>query len=136
YLHEQGRVAAAQLHHAGPKASRQRPWEGLGPLGAAEAEKGEPGWQPVSCVATSTIDGWNVPRELTIEEIPEVVKKCGAAAKRVRLAGFDVLDLHSARGYLLHSFLSPISNARKDEYGGDIHGRMRFLLEVVEAVRK
>src|SRR5690606_3920064 len=136
YLHEQGRVAAAQLHHAGPKASRQRPWEGLGPLGAAEAQKGEPGWQPVSCVATSTISGWNVPRELTSEEIKQLVQKYREAAKRVRLAGFDVLDIHSAHGYLLHSFLSPISNTRQDEYGGNIQGRMRFLLEVVEAVRE
>lgn len=135
YLHEQGRVAAAQLHHAGPKASRQRPWEGLGPLGEAEAARGEPGWQPVSSVSARTIDGWNLPRELSQDEIQGLVRKYGQAARRVRQAGFDVLDIHAAHGYLLHSFLSPIANTRDDAYGGDIHGRMRLLLEVVEAVR-
>ena len=135
YLHEQNRVAAAQLHHAGPKASRQRPWEGLGPLGEREAENGEPGWQPVSSVSARTVDGWNLPRALTPDEIKDIVQKYAAAAKRVHLAGFDVLDIHAAHGYLLHSFLSPIANTRDDEYGGSIQGRMRFLLEVVEAVR-
>ena len=135
YLHEQGRVAAAQLHHAGPKASRQRPWEGLGPLGEAEAARGERGWQPVSSVSARTIDGWNLPRELSQDEIKGLVRKYGQAARRVHQAGFDVLDIHAAHGYLLHSFLSPIANTRDDAYGGDIHGRMRFLLEVVEAVR-
>ncbi|AEC20839.1 putative FMN oxidoreductase [Pusillimonas sp. T7-7] len=135
YLHEQGRIAAAQLHHAGPKASRQRPWEGLGPLGEKEAASGEPGWQPVSCVPTRTIAGWNLPHALTPEEIKILVQKYAQAAKRVQLAGFDVLDIHAAHGYLLHSFLSPISNTREDEYGGDIQGRMRFLLEAIEAIR-
>ena len=135
FLHGQGAVAAAQLHHAGPKSSRQRPWEGLGPLGDAEAAKGEPPWQPVSSVASRTIEGWHQPRAMTTDEIHRLVDAYAAGARRVNQAGYDVLDIHAAHGYLLHSFLSPVSNTRNDEYGGDLAGRMRIVLEIADALR-
>ncbi|WP_256977113.1 NADH:flavin oxidoreductase/NADH oxidase [Bordetella genomosp. 10] len=136
FMKSMGVLPAAQLHHAGPKSSRQRPWEGLGPLGETEACRGEPPWQPVSATGSSTVQGWNVPHKLSVEEIGEIVEAYGRAAARAAEAGFEVLDIHSAHGYLLHSFLSPVNNDRDDAYGGDIHGRMRFPLEVAAAVRK
>lgn len=135
FLREQGVVPAAQLHHAGPKSARQRPWEGLGPLGEAEAARGEPAWRPVSSSDGRSVDGWHQPRAMTIDEIKRLLDAYGAAARRVDAAGFDVLDIHAAHGYLIHSFLSPVANFRTDAYGGDLRGRMKFALEVAEAVR-
>ena len=135
FLHQQGSVAAAQLHHAGPKSSRQRPWEGLGPLGEKEAAKGEPPWQPVSSTGVASTAGWHQPRPMTIPEIHKLVEDYGQGARRVNEAGFDVLDIHAAHGYLIHSFLSPVANDRKDAYGGDRNGRMRLALEIAESVR-
>lgn len=135
FLHERGALAAAQLHHAGPKAARQRPWEGLRPLGAADAVRGEPPWRPVSSSAGGTAHEFQEPRELTVDEIRELVDSYAAAARRVDEAGFDVLDIHAAHGYLIHAFLSPIANFRDDGYGGDIDGRMRLALEIAEATR-
>lgn len=135
FLHGCGSLAAAQLHHAGPKASRQRPWEGIGPLGAIEAAKGEPPWQPVSSTASKTMEGWHQPRQLTVDDIKVLLDKYAAGARRADAAGFDVLDIHAAHGYLLHTFLSPVANLRDDAYGGDFQGRIRILLEVAEAVR-
>jgi 2,4-dienoyl-CoA reductase-like NADH-dependent reductase (Old Yellow Enzyme family) len=135
FLHQQGVVAAAQLHHAGPKSSRQRPWEGLGPLGDAEAAKGEKPWQPVSSSASRTIEGWHQPRAMTLDEIKALIEAYGAGARRVDQAGFDVLDIHAAHGYLLHTFLSPVANMREDAYGGDLQGRMRLVLEIAECLR-
>jgi 2,4-dienoyl-CoA reductase-like NADH-dependent reductase (Old Yellow Enzyme family) len=135
FLHSEGALAAAQLHHAGPKASRQRPWEGLGPLGDAEAAGGETPWQPVSSMASETIAGWHQPRAMTIDEIERLIEAYRLGALRADRAGFDVLDIHAAHGYLLHSFLSPVSNQRNDRYGGDLAGRMRLVLEIAEALR-
>ncbi|WP_158745778.1 NADH:flavin oxidoreductase/NADH oxidase [Acidisphaera sp. L21] len=135
FVQAQGSLAAAQLHHAGPKSSRQRPWEGLGPLGEAEAAKGEPPWQPVSSSAAKTIEGWHQPRQMSVEDIQCLVADYGRGAARAAQAGFDVLDIHAAHGYLIHSFLSPVANFRNDAYGGDINGRMRFALEIAESVR-
>lgn len=135
FLHEQGTLAAAQLHHTGPKASRQRPWEGLGPLGEKEAARGEPPWQPVASTSVASTSGWLQPRAMTIPEIQRLVGEYGKSAARVAKAGFDVLDIHAAHGYLIHTFLSPVANHRNDAYGGDINGRMRFALEIAEAVR-
>lgn len=135
FLRAQGSVPAAQLHHCGPKASRQRPWEGLGPLGALEAERGEHPWQPVSASIGASAAGWLQPRPLSITEIGKLVDDYAKCTRRVADAGFDVLDIHAAHGYLLHSFLSPVSNARDDRYGGDRAGRMRLLLEIAESVR-
>ncbi|CAM3783564.1 NADPH dehydrogenase [Bordetella sputigena] len=136
FLHAQGVLAAAQLHHAGPKSARQRPWEGLGPLGEREAARGEPAWQPVSSCEGKTLDHWHRPRGLTVAEINTLVRAYGAAARRADAAGFDVIDIHAAHGYLLHSFLSPVANLRQDEYGGDRQGRMRIVLEIAEELRR
>ena len=135
FLHRQGSLAAAQLHHCGPKASRQRPWEGLGPLGEKEAAKGEPPWQPVSSSAEASTPGWLQPRALTSEDIRKLIEDFRQGARRVAEAGFDVLDIHGAHGYLIHSFLSPVANRRTDAYGGDSKGRMRLALEIAESVR-
>lgn len=135
FLQDQGSLAAAQLHHAGPKSSRQRPWEGLGPLGEAEAAKGEPPWQPVSSMSDASVAGWHQPRAMSLDEIHRLIDAYAAGAGRVDRAGFDVLDIHAAHGYLLHSFLSPVANQRNDGYGGDLDGRMRIVLEIAEALR-
>ena len=135
FLKSQGSIPAAQLHHAGPKSSRQRPWEGLGPLGAAEAARGEPPWQPVSSVAAKTIEGWHQPRAMSVADIGQLVGDYGEAAARVARAGFEVLDIHAAHGYLIHSFLSPVANTRNDEYGGDLEGRIRLAIEIAQSVR-
>lgn len=135
FLRERGCVPAAQLHHAGPKASRQRPWEGLGPLNDVDAAKGEPAWKPVSATSRSTTTGWHTPERMSVEDIKNLIEKYAAGARRAAAAGFDVLDVHAAHGYLIHSFLSPINNDRNDEYGGEFAGRTRFALEVADAVR-
>lgn len=135
FLHDHGTVAAAQLHHAGPKSARQRPWEGLGPLGEAEAARGEPPWQPLSSSPSRTIEGWHKPRAMETDEIKKLVEDYGHAARRADKAGFDVLDIHCAHGYLIHSFLSPVANHRDDQYGGDLNGRMRLALEIAESLR-
>lgn len=135
FMHSLGKLAAAQLHHAGPKASRQRPWEGIGPLGEAEAAKGEPPWRPQAATTSETVSGWHTPEMMTVEDIAEVVAAYGRGAARCAEAGFDVMDIHAAHGYLLHSFLSPVNNNRTDAYGGSLENRSRFALEVAKAVR-
>ncbi len=116
-----------QLAHAGRKASTSPPFLGGRPLSA-----GEGAWQTVAPSAIPFGEGWHTPRELSIEEIGALKDDFVEAAKRALRLGFDVVELHSAHGYLLHQFLSPLVNRRKDEYGRD---RMKFPLEVVAAVR-
>ena len=135
FLRAQGAVPAAQLHHAGPKSSRQRPWEGLGPLGDAEAARGEPPWQPLSSSPSPSVSGWHQPRAMSVDEIKRLLDAYAQGARRVAEAGYDVLDIHAAHGYLIHAFLSPVANHREDEYGGSLEGRMRLALEIAEAVR-
>jgi 2,4-dienoyl-CoA reductase-like NADH-dependent reductase (Old Yellow Enzyme family) len=117
-----------QIGHAGRKASAQRPWEGRDHLRADQ----EP-WQTVAPSPLPFGEGWHVPRELSVAEIKSLVEAFGDSARRARRIGFDVLELHSAHGYLLHEFLSPLSNRRSDEYGKD---RMKFPLEAARAVRE
>ncbi|WP_185984642.1 NADH:flavin oxidoreductase/NADH oxidase [Aureimonas mangrovi] len=136
FLHGQGTLAAAQLHHAGPKASRQRPWEGRGPLGAVESARGEAAWQPIAASSGKTLDNWHEPRAATLEDIREIVAAYGQGARRADEAGFDVLDIHAAHGYLIHSFLSPVNNDRTDAYGDSLEGRMRLALEIAEELRR
>lgn len=96
----------------------------------------EGGWQPVGPSALAWDDkNFRVPRELGVDEIDEVVRDFARAAIRAERAGFDVIELHAAHGYLIHSFLSPLSNRRQDAYGGDFDGRVRLCLEVVRAIR-
>lgn len=135
FIRAQGSVPAAQIGHCGPKASRQRPFEGLQPLGPADGARGEPPWQAVGSTAEPSAPGYQVPHALTIPEIEAVVAAFGEGARRCNEAGFDVLDVHAAHGYLIHSFLSPLGNRRTDAYGGGRAGRIRFALEIAEALR-
>jgi len=136
YVHAQGARIGMQLAHAGRKASMQRPWFGNAALDAADHDRGDDPWPIVGPVATPHNEGWLVPRELDASGIAGIVAAFGAAAARAHAAGLDVLEIHGAHGYLIHSFLSPISNTRNDAYGGDLAGRMRMALEVARAVRE
>lgn len=130
-----GAVPAAQIGHCGGKASRQRPFDGHGPLGEADAARGEPPWTPVGPIAEPSAPGYHVPHELTTAEIVAIVDAFADGTRRVAQAGFRFLEVHAAHGYLIHSFYSPISNRRRDGYGGSGRGRMRLALEIAEAVR-
>ena len=128
FIHSQGTLAGVQLAHAGRKASTLRPWDGH------IAIEGNGGWEAVAPSAVA-FDGYPTPRELTIDEIRALPSVFVAAAQRAIEAGFDVLEIHAAHGYLLHEFLSPLSNHRTDNYGGSLGHRMRLLLEVATAIR-
>jgi 2,4-dienoyl-CoA reductase-like NADH-dependent reductase (Old Yellow Enzyme family) len=130
FLHAQGAVAGIQLAHAGRKASTWRPW--ADERGSVPESQG--GWTAVAPSAVA-FTGYAVPAELDRVGIDAVVADFAAATRRSLDAGFDVLELHAAHGYLLHQFLSPLSNLRTDEYGGSLENRARLLLEVIAAVR-
>ena len=135
FLRQHGSVPAIQLGHAGRKACTQRPWQGNGPLNRADIERGESPWPIVAHGSNAMAENWLVPDELTGPEMDQVLDAFRSAARRALAAGFDVAELHGAHGYLLHGFLSPLSNQRSDRYGGSLENRMRFPLEVAEAVR-
>ena len=113
----------------------QRPWFGNGPLNEADFERGDMPWTQVGPSAIPVAEGWPVPHALTAEEIETLLEDYKSAAKRALAAGYKIIELHGAHGYLIHSFLSPLSNQRTDAYGGDLHGRMRLALEAAEAIR-
>ncbi|HEY7664881.1 MAG TPA: NADH:flavin oxidoreductase/NADH oxidase [Xanthobacteraceae bacterium] len=119
-----------QLAHAGRKASAHRPWAGGKPLGAAE----DP-WETIAPSAVPFGPDWPIPREMTAADMERVRDAFVSAAKRAVRVGFDAIELHGAHGYLLHSFISPVSNKRTDQYGGALAARLRYPLEIVEAVR-
>ena len=136
FLRGQGAAAGIQLSHAGHKGSSQRPWEGSGPLGEADAQaRGDDPWEPEGVTENPFDDGWAQPQRMSEDDIGTVIGEFAAAARRADAAGIDVAEIHCAHGYLLHSFLSPISNTRTDCWGGDLEGRMRMSLEVARAVR-
>ncbi len=135
FLKAHGAVPGIQLAHAGRKASMQRPWFGNGPLGEDDFARGDKAWEIAAPSALPVDEGWLVPHEMTIDDIHTVQQNFADAAGRAVEAGFEVLEIHSAHGYLGNSFLSPISNHRNDAYGGDLAGRMRFTLETAEKVR-
>ena len=130
FLKAQGAVAGIQLAHAGRKASAARPWEGGEPI---PPEKG--GWQPFAPSPLAFVEGSLAPVAMDTKTIAATVAQFAAAARRAREAGFDVIELHGAHGYLISSFLSPVTNRRDDRYGGSFENRIRVLLEVVDAVR-
>ncbi|MCB1366982.1 MAG: NADH:flavin oxidoreductase/NADH oxidase [Rhodobacteraceae bacterium] len=132
---DNGALPGVQLGHAGRKGGMQRPWFGNGPLGVADTARGDLGWKPLGPSAIPVADGWPEPHALSKGEIAALVDDYAAAAGRAREAGYRIVELHGAHGYLIHSFLSPLSNRREDSYGGDLKGRMRLALEAAEAVR-
>ncbi len=131
FINEFGNGAfGVQLCHAGRKASAKTPQEGGGPKPIAEG-----GYQAVGPSPVPISPAWPIPRALTLEDIKALVETFASAAARVEGSGASVIELHGAHGYLLHQFMSPISNHRTDRYGGSLENRMRFPLEVFEAVR-
>ncbi len=132
FIRAHGAVAGVQLAHAGRKASTLRPWDGNGAADAAHA-----GWlgQVIAPSAVAFAPSYPQPQAMTIEQIGEVTQAFVQAARRSVEAGFQIIELHAAHGYLLHEFLSPASNQRTDQYGGSLENRARFLLEVVAAVQ-
>ena len=130
FIDAQGAVAGVQLAHAGRKASTRPPWEGRGTV---PPDAG--GWEVVAPSAVAFSDDYPHPRAMELADVRRVVDGFAAAARRARQAGFRVVELHAAHGYLLHQFLSPLSNRRTDAYGGSFDRRARLTLEVVDAVR-
>ena len=131
FIRARGAVPGMQLAHAGRKASVRRPWDGGGPL---SAEAGA--WEPVAPSAMSFAERYTVPHALSPAEIGEVIAHFADATRRALEAGFEVIELHAAHGYLLHQFLSPVSNTRKDRYGGSFENRIRIVVESVRALRR
>ena len=125
-----GAVPGIQISHAGRKASSQRPWEGGQALLPEDG-----GWTPLAASAIPFHGNAITPHAMSIEELGGIVTEFAHAARLAREAGFKVIELHGAHGYLLHSMLSPVSNTRNDEYGGELAGRARLLMEVIDAVR-
>jgi 2,4-dienoyl-CoA reductase-like NADH-dependent reductase (Old Yellow Enzyme family) len=139
FIRQHGAVPGIQLGHSGRKARRFRPWQGGAPL-TEEAARAEglddwADWELVSSSALNAPASDPTPRALTTAEIPALVDKWAQAARRANEAGFEVLEIHGAHGYLLHQFLSPVANVRNDEYGGSELNRMRLAVEVTEAIR-
>ncbi|MGE0875522.1 MAG: NADH:flavin oxidoreductase/NADH oxidase [Burkholderiales bacterium] len=135
FVRSQGAVPAIQLAHAGRKASMARPWHGNGPLGEDAAARGETAWNIVGATAAPVGEGWATPAPAGDADLAAIRDAFVAAARRADAAGFGIAEIHAAHGYLLHTFLSPVSNTRSDGYGGSRDNRMRFPLEVVRAVR-
>lgn len=131
FLREHGAAPGMQLAHAGRKASTTAPW-----LGGKALLPKDGAWEPVAPSALRFDDGYPMPREITRAEIDDVIDAFAKAAERALAAGFEVLEIHSAHGYLLHEFLSPLSNQRSDEYGGSFENRTRIVRRVAEAIRK
>ncbi|WP_225833322.1 NADH:flavin oxidoreductase/NADH oxidase [Streptomyces sp. NK08204] len=130
FLVAQGTVPAIQLGHGGRKASTERPWRGGAPVGP-EAH----GWQPLAPSPVAFDERHSEPTELTTDQIRDIVGQFADAARRALAAGFEIVEIHGAHGYLINEFLSPHSNHRTDAYGGSYENRTRFALEVVDAVR-
>jgi 2,4-dienoyl-CoA reductase-like NADH-dependent reductase (Old Yellow Enzyme family) len=131
FLHQQGAVAGIQIAHAGRKASTDVPWRGGKPL-----DTGNGGWQPIAPSPVPFAEGYAVPREMMGADMERVRKEFAAAACRGREAGFEVIEVHMAHGYLLHEFLSPLTNKRTDACGGSLENRLRFPVSVARAVRE
>jgi 2,4-dienoyl-CoA reductase-like NADH-dependent reductase (Old Yellow Enzyme family) len=130
FIHAQKTLAGTQLAHAGRKGSTSRPWEGGGAI-----TRDHGGWEPVGPTAQPFADNYPAPRPLALEDIAAIVAAFASAARRALQAGFDVVELHAAHGYLIHQFLSPLVNTRSDAYGGSYDNRVRLCLEIVDAVR-
>jgi 2,4-dienoyl-CoA reductase-like NADH-dependent reductase (Old Yellow Enzyme family) len=136
FMRAEGAVPAIQLAHAGRKGSSQRPWQGAEALGEAEAAAGEGPWRMVAPSPLRANPKRDLPDEITLTEMATIKDAFAAATRRALAAGYDIVEIHGAHGYLLHEFLSPISNRRTDGYGGTLANRMRYPLEIAEVVRR
>ncbi|MEO7722434.1 MAG: tRNA-dihydrouridine synthase, partial [Pseudolysinimonas sp.] len=131
FIDDQGSIAGVQLAHAGRKASVDAPWRG-----GTSLDESQGGWRPLLAPSAEAFSSRSaVPEALSADEIDRIVGDFKRAARRSRAAGFRVIELHAAHGYLLHQFLSPLSNTRTDAYGGPLENRARLLLDIVRAVR-
>ncbi|WP_376099099.1 NADH:flavin oxidoreductase/NADH oxidase [Roseomonas sp. CCTCC AB2023176] len=135
FLRANGALAGIQLGHAGRKVSTKAPWEGFASLTEADAAGGRVPWQGIAPSAVPVKPGGPVPREMDADDIRKVIALHVDAVRRCGEAGFEVVEIHGAHGYIVQQFLSPVVNRRTDGYGGDRRGRMRFALELAEAVR-
>ena len=131
FIRSHGAVPGMQIAHAGRKASTAPPWTGGKPVSIEDG-----GWRPVAPSALAFDSGYTVPHELSADEIREIVGAFRKSAERALAAGFEVLEIHAAHGYLLHQFMSPLSNARTDAYGGEFENRVHIVKQVVRAVRE
>jgi 2,4-dienoyl-CoA reductase-like NADH-dependent reductase (Old Yellow Enzyme family) len=131
FIKSENAIPGIQLAHAGRKASTKIPWMGDGIV-----SKSAGGWEVIAPSATKFSDNYPQPTEMTLADMKAVVRQWCEATRRSLDAGFQVVEIHMAHGYLLHQFLSPLSNQRKDKYGGEFHNRMRFPLDVAKAVRE
>jgi len=137
FLEAEGTVPGIQLSHAGRKASERRPWHGETPVDSEDIElRNEHPWPSIAPSALPYADGWPEPLEMSEPEIESVINAFGSAAARSLEAGFKVIEIYAAHGFLIHQFLSPISNHRTDRWGGSLENRQRFAVEVARAVRK
>ena len=137
FLEAEGAVAGIQLSHAGRKASERRPWHGETPVNAEdEALRDEAPWQAEAPSPVPYADGWPSPTKMSEQDIARVIDAFGHAARRANAAGFRVIEIYAAHGFLVHQFLSPISNRRQDRWGGSAENRLRFAVEVARSVRK
>ncbi len=136
FISSEGSVPGIQLAHAGRKASERRPWHGEMPVDDKDiSERDEEPWQAIAPSAIPYADGWPTPIEMSTADIEQVVVSFGDAARRSSEAGFKVIEVYAAHGFLLHQFLSPIANQRTDGWGGSDVNRRRFALEVARSIR-
>ncbi len=136
FLAAQGAVPGIQLGHAGRKASMQRPWFGNGPLNDADLARGDMPWQVKGASPLALDEGWLTPAEMSADDIAALTADFVTAARRADAAGFGFAELHGAHGYLIQTFLSPLSNKRTDAWGGDLQGRMKLAIDTARAVRE
>ena len=137
FLSDEGCVPGIQLSHAGRKASERRPWHGETPVDEEDiAERNEHPWDAIGPSPIAYADGWPDPKEMSHADIQRVIASFGDAARRAREAGFKTLEVYAAHGFLIHQFLSPISNKRQDEWGGSDENRRRMAKEVAQSIRQ
>ncbi len=137
FIKAEGSVPGIQLGHAGRKASERRPWHNQTPVDEEDVkERGEAPWETIGPSALTYAEDWHVPKEMSLDDIHTVIASFRDAARRADEAGFEVIDVYAAHGFLIHQFYSPLANVRTDAYGGDFDSRIRFALEVAEAIRE